>query len=513
MHERKFSSGLIRVALLPLFVAGLAACGGGGSSDSPPIQGSNTPGSPISPSTPTPEQNPNTPGGTGGAVTSTRITGLSQQAAPNSNYTVASTVAGTVVVTLPASPAVGDTVRITGESANQWRVAQNANQVINTALLPNTRVTGQAWSVGDATPRNWWAVAASADGLKLVAATNGAIGSTTANPPLGNDGRIYTSTDGGASWTARPQAAGSNTWSSVASSADGTKLAAVGPGSQIWTSGDSGVTWVASEISRFWTSITMSADGSRMAAVVEEGPNGNSGVGRIYLFTPTGSSFGVGTWAPVAGAAPGARNWRSITMSDDGSRIAAVAHTDGGTPFEQVHYSTNFGATWAQSTGTTGTFANAYRIRSSADGTQLVMAEGYPATAEGRLWTSTDSGANWTRRNAASTTSYTSVDISADGSKMLAVQDGGQIYASIDSGVTWTARETNRVWRSVAMSTDGNRSVALVNGGVSYVSIANRTAAGTAGSLTGAQNNSITLTYAGGGVFDVSSSSGTFAIQ
>ena len=497
MYKRIHFLGLNRAALSIGFVFSLAACGGGGGGDN---------------TTPGQANNPPVNGNGNGISTSTRITGLSQQATSNSNYTVASTVAGTVVVTLPASPGVGDSVRITGESANQWRVAQNAGQTINTSPLANTRVTGQTWALSDATPRNWWAVASSSDGLKLVAATNGAINSAGQARSAGSDGRIYTSTDAGVSWTAHAAAAGNPTWSAVASSADGTKLAAVGPGSRIWTSGDSGATWQASETVRFWTSISMSADGSRMAAVVEEVPNGSNGEGRIYLSTqPDGAAFGTGTWSPVPGLVPGARNWRSITMSDDGIRIAAVAHTDGGSPTESVYYSVNSGVSWSASTQK---FANAYRIRSSSDGTRLVMAEGFPpSTATGRLWTSNNSGATWTAQNQSTAISYTSVDISDDGSKMLAVQDGGQIHASVDFGATWTARDSGRVWRGVAMSADGNRSVAVVNGGGSYASIANRTAVGTAGSLTGAQNNSITLTYVGGGVFDITANSGTFTIQ
>ena len=496
MLKRTSLPGLGRTAVSIIFVASLAACGGGGGGDPAPVAGPGNSSNPPSAGAETPSD-------------ATRITGLTQQTKPNASYTVASTVAGTVNVVLPASPAVGDTVRITGESANQWRIAQNAGQVIDTSTLATTRVTGQAWSVSDATPRNWWAVAASSDGLKLVAATNGAINSAGQAQPAGSDGRIYTSTDAGATWTARPAAAGSTTWSAVASSADGTKLAAVGPGSQIWISGDSGVNWQPSEVARFWTSITMSADGSRMAAVVEEVPNGNTGAGRIYLFTQTpGAGFGVGTWVPAT-ASP--RNWRSITMSNDGTRLAAVAHTDGGNPPESVYYSTNSGSTW---TASAQTFSNAYRIRSSANGTSLVMAEGFPpTTAIGRLWTSTDSGVTWTPRNTSSTISYNSVDISDDGSKMLAVQDGGFIHASVDSGATWTARDSGRVWRSVAMSADGSRATALVNGGASYASIANRTVVGTGGGLTGTQNNTITLTYAGAGLFNITASSGTFSIQ
>ncbi|TFJ80363.1 hypothetical protein NSK_008271 [Nannochloropsis salina CCMP1776] len=47
-------------------------------------------------------------------------------------------------------------------------------------------------------------------------------------------GYIYTSTNSGATWTEQT-AAGSRSWSSIASSSDGTNLAAVFNGSSIWT--------------------------------------------------------------------------------------------------------------------------------------------------------------------------------------------------------------------------------------------------------------------------------------
>ena len=50
-------------------------------------------------------------------------------------------------------------------------------------------------------------------------------------------------TAAGATWTAR--ASGSLNWRTIAASADGTKLAAVVFGGQIYTSTDSGVTWTA----------------------------------------------------------------------------------------------------------------------------------------------------------------------------------------------------------------------------------------------------------------------------
>ena len=54
-------------------------------------------------------------------------------------------------------------------------------------------------------------------------------------------GYIYTSTDSGVSWTGRAEP---RPWLRIASSSDGTKLAAT-DFCRIWTSDDSGVTWIA----------------------------------------------------------------------------------------------------------------------------------------------------------------------------------------------------------------------------------------------------------------------------
>jgi len=76
--------------------------------------------------------------------------------------------------------------------------------------------------------RNWTSLASSADGTKLAAG-------------VGNGGYIYTSTDSGATWTERTNA-GSRDWKAIASSSDGSKLAA-GSSGYIYTSTDSGATW------------------------------------------------------------------------------------------------------------------------------------------------------------------------------------------------------------------------------------------------------------------------------
>lgn len=118
-----------------------------------------------------------------------------------------------VTVTLPASPAPGEVIRVSGSGAGGWILAQNAGQsVIAKSLVPPSGVVGATW-VPRETSRSWNSIASSADGTKLVA------GVTL--------GQLHTSTDSGLSWTPRESA---RQWYALASSADGTRLAAVAGG-------------------------------------------------------------------------------------------------------------------------------------------------------------------------------------------------------------------------------------------------------------------------------------------
>jgi hypothetical protein len=99
-------------------------------------------------------------------------------------------------------------------------------------------------------PQTWWWAACDSTCTKVAA--------------IVTFGFIYTSTDSSVSWTGR---ATSRAWLRIASSSDGTKLAATNdsPG-RIWTSTDSGVTWIARDSDRLWIGIAMSADGTRLIA-------------------------------------------------------------------------------------------------------------------------------------------------------------------------------------------------------------------------------------------------------
>ena len=98
-----------------------------------------------------------------------------------------------------------------------------------------------------------------------------------------------------------------------------------------------------------------------------------------------------------------------------------------------------------------------------ADGTKLVA-----GLNNGQIYTSTDSGANWTAGPVSG--QWYSIAASSDGTKLVAVSLNGQIYTSTTSGVTWTARDSARQWYSVASSSDGTKLVAVVYGGQIYTS-------------------------------------------
>ena len=95
------------------------------------------------------------------------VSGASQQAQPNAGYIASS--ATLVTITLPASPAIGDIVRVTGAGAGGWKLAQNAGQ---TVLGGNLGVVGAIW-IPRASSLNWRCVASSSDGTKLVAGVDG----------------------------------------------------------------------------------------------------------------------------------------------------------------------------------------------------------------------------------------------------------------------------------------------------------------------------------------------------
>ena len=275
---------------------------------------------------------------------------------------------------------------------------------------------------------SWNGVASSADGTRLVA--------------VGNTNFIYTSTNFGVTWA--PQSgSGSRNWAAVASSADGIRLVAVVFNGFIYTSTNSGVTWDerSGNGSQSWRAVASSEDGTRLIAAAN----------LIYISTNSGV-----TWSPQNDLGTGF--WGAVASSRDGTRLVAA-----GDNF--IYTSTNSGATWTQQNNSGSDSWQA--VASSADGTRLIAASG-----SGLVRTSTDSGATWTTRTGAGSLLWSGVASSADGTRLVAVGSTGFIRTSADSGVTWATQTAagSRFWSSVASSADGTRLVAGVgnNGGLIY---------------------------------------------
>jgi hypothetical protein len=321
-----------------------------------------------------------------------------------------------------------------------------------TAVIP---VFAQNWTSNAVPDFGWTSVASSADGSKLAAVGNFS---------------IYTSTNSGFSWISNTPSA---EWVSVASSADGNKLVAAANTGVIYTSTNAGSNWLATLApSTNWISVASSADGTKLVAAAGNGyvVNGITIPGLIYTSTNSGIN-----WTPAL--AP-STNWQAVASSADGTKLVAVVAgmVDGGTnsigePYGVetdglIYISTNSGVNWTPIAGTSFGWNS---VASSADGSKLIAASFF-----GQLYSSTDFGATWVT-NGAPNKNWTCVASSADGVRLAGIANlieyGGscQIYTSTNSGANWTDSDASNLdFRSVAYSADGTKLVASVYDGAIY---------------------------------------------
>lgn len=289
---------------------------------------------------------------------------------------------------------------------------------------------------------NWSSIASSADGMRLVAAG----GQLVAYPAgRGNPAApIYVSTNAGATWT--KTTAPLAPWQSVASSADGKRLAAVAYSGLVFTSTNGGSTWASNNpvMGVAWSAVASSADGAKLAIAA-------SGSG-IYI-----SANGGATW-PSSDAPP--TNWASLASSADGSRMVAAQLGDYLNANGAIYTSTNSGTTWSL---TTASGAAWFSVASSADGSRLAAAAFHTNSFEpGLVYLSTNSGLTWAP-SGAPPAYWTTVACSADGRKLVAAGSGA-LYTSADFGATWTSNSVPyQYWLSVASSADGSKLAIVAN--------------------------------------------------
>lgn len=292
----------------------------------------------------------------------------------------------------------------------------------------------QTWTKTGAPSNSWTCIASSANGSKLAAGQW--------------PGAIYVSTNSGTTWT--PTSATNQYWNSVASSADGSRLVALadnfsGPGG-VFTSTNSGATWVTNNLpSMYWSSVASSADGNIIVAAAL----GLGAPGAVFSSTNGGMNW----------ISNGLNNVTGVAASADGRKMFA----SGG---EQLFRSTNSGIVWASDPSAPPLYtivSPSQYIACSADGNKVVL-----AVTESSFGTppyidvSTNGGDTW---NLSLTLSneWGYVASSANGNILVGVPMGpGPLFISTNSGASWSTNNSpaNQVWGAAAASADGGKLIA-----------------------------------------------------
>jgi hypothetical protein len=333
--------------------------------------------------------------------------------------------------------------------------------------------------------RRWTGVACSADGVRIVA---------VANWDVSGD-RIYTSKDFGETWTAE---ASERQWSAVASSSDGYRLVALADavytsaapgfaiegskgtmatvqylGGGLWqemASSQFGATHVhTSPISFFNPDNSFTGDGAGLANLNADNlTTGTVPADRLATTQLKADNLASGTvpGERLAGTYPNA-----LTFPNAGNTFAGTFSGNGVLPW-QVNsssaltveggngYLLNNNAQVAVTLPVSPALGDIIRITGAGTGGfiigqsagQSIRTRTIPVSIAGLEWDGHDQARNWS-----------AVASSADGKKLVATANPGQIYTSSDSGSTWTARELSRNWISVASSADGTKLVALTS--------------------------------------------------
>jgi hypothetical protein len=141
----------------------------------------------------------------------------------------------------------------------------------------------------------------------------------------------------------------------------------------IYTSADGGATWTTNDVTgSLWVGVASSADGSRLVAV--EGAYGGGGFDPsdgIWISTNAGGNWAQ-TIAPVA-------EWHGVASSADGTKLAACS-------IGYLYFSTNSGSTWTTPGGPSGDYDF---IASSADGNIVVAVDDFGGVIDIKQFTPT----------------------------------------------------------------------------------------------------------------------------
>ena len=320
----------------------------------------------------------------------------------------------------------------------------------SSALDTWTAVTGPGADPTET--RQWVGVASSSDGSRLAASSFEA---------------VWLSSNSGVTWTLSNTTNGN--YRGIASSSDGSKLLlATNNGTQLQRSTDYGATWTVTGPAQNWQKVASSANGQVLAAA------GNNGTA-LYVSTNGGTSW----------STKDVGNWNGIAISDNGATMVAVASSG-------IYVSTDSGTTW-NNRETARSWAD---VSISNDGTKMIA-----SVNEGKIYRSIDSGTTWEVLPNSPTKKHLSVACSSDCSTIVAGTNWEFVHYSSDSGASWHSSSTQIGWiNDVALSDDGSKAFAAPYGQRFYLSAKAAPPTPTIGAATatGATTASVSFTAPSG---------------
>ena len=320
----------------------------------------------------------------------------------------------------------------------------------SSALDTWTAVTGPGADPTET--RQWVGVASSSDGSRLAASSFEA---------------VWLSSNSGVTWTLSNTTNGN--YRGIASSSDGSKLLlATNNGTQLQRSTDYGATWTVTGPAQNWQKVASSANGQVLAAA------GNNGTA-LYVSTNGGTSW----------STKDVGNWNGIAISDNGATMVAVASSG-------IYVSTDSGTTW-NNRETARSWAD---VSISNDGTKMIA-----SVNEGKIYRSIDSGTTWEVLPNSPTKKHLSVACSSDCSTIVAGTNWEFVHYSSDSGASWHSSTTQIGWiNDVALSDDGSKAFAAPYGQRFYLSAKAAPPTPTIGAATatGATTASVSFTAPSG---------------
>ena len=256
---------------------------------------------------------------------------------------------------------------------------------------------------------------------------------------------------GGIKWIQRI-ASGARSWSDIVTSSDGKKLIAAVNIGYIYNSFDGGITWSERGVSKIWVKLAASSDGTKVVGVI------GTVADKVYTSSDSGN-----TWISQTGSY--SNTYNSVACSSNGSIIIALPVLN-----KNIYYSTNSGVTWVELYMGLPNDINWGGVACSDDASKVYLLYYYSGTEYIRLSTTGVSG-SYTIKYSSTTISFSAIDCSGDGSKVVVCSPSSKlILFSSNYGTTWVKRGDDLAWIDITISNDGSTIVALEDTGNIYVS-------------------------------------------